>query len=133
MSVVGIDLGTTNSVIATVRDGQVVVVPGCPRRLPAPLGGFVFRRRAEVLLARGRGAPDRRPQVHGLLGQAPHRTFVPLQGSPKAIARLPYELREGNNEQAVFVGPDRTYTIPEVSAFCWATCASAANCFSATP
>jgi molecular chaperone DnaK len=33
----------------------------------------------------------------------------------KAIARLPYELREGNNEQAVFVGPDRTYTIPEVS------------------
>ncbi|HEX7509456.1 MAG TPA: Hsp70 family protein, partial [Polyangia bacterium] len=33
----------------------------------------------------------------------------------KAVARLPYELREGNNEQAVFVGPDRTYTIPEVS------------------
>ena len=33
----------------------------------------------------------------------------------RAIARLPYELREGNNEQAVFVGPDRTYTIPEVS------------------
>ena len=27
MAVIGIDLGTTNSVVATVRDGQVVVVP----------------------------------------------------------------------------------------------------------
>ncbi len=33
----------------------------------------------------------------------------------KALMRLPYELSEGNNEQAVFIGPDRTYTIPEVS------------------
>jgi len=29
--------------------------------------------------------------------------------------RLPYELREDNNEQAVFVGPDGAYTMPEVS------------------
>jgi len=33
-----------------------------------------------------------------------------------AVSRMPYEVREGYNEQAVFVGPGgRTYTIPEVS------------------
>jgi hypothetical protein len=28
---------------------------------------------------------------------------------------VPYELQQGNNEQVVVTGPDRKYTIPEIS------------------
>ena len=115
MSVVGIDLGTTNSVIATVRDGQVVVVP-------AAHGGYlhpsVVSFSADGLKYFSREGVARRivdPKYTVYSGKRLIGLSFRSKEVQKAIARLPYELREGNNEQAVFVGPDRTYTIPEVS------------------
>jgi len=43
MAVVGIESGTTNSVVATVRDGQVVVVPNAQE-------GYFTRRWCRFLL-----------------------------------------------------------------------------------
>ena len=115
MSVVGIDLGTTNSVIATVRDGQVVVVPAThggylhPSVISFSADGLKYFSREGV----ARRIVDPKNTVYSakrLIGLSFRSPEV-----QKAIARLPYELREGNNEQAVFVGPERTYTIPEVS------------------
>jgi len=115
MSVVGIDLGTTNSVIATVRDGQVVVVP-------AAHGGYlhpsVVSFSADGLKYFSREGVARRivdPKYTVYSGKRLIGLSFRSKEVQKAVSRLPYELREGNNEQAVFVGPDRTYTIPEVS------------------
>jgi len=115
MSVVGIDLGTTNSVIATVRDNQVVVVPAAhggylhPSVVSFSNDGLKYFSREAV----ARRIVDPKYTVFSakrLIGLAFQSKEV-----QRAIARLPYELREGNNEQAVFVAPDRAYTIPEVS------------------
>ena len=115
MAVVGIDLGTTNSVIATVRGGQVVVVPAAhggylhPSVISFSADGLKYFSREGV----ARRIIDPKNTVYSgkrLIGLSYRSPEV-----QKAIARLPYELREGNNEQAVFVGPDRSYTIPEVS------------------
>ena len=115
MSVVGIDLGTTNSVVATVRGGQVVVVP-------TSQGGYLHPSvvsfspdglRYFSVDAVARRILDPKNTVYS----AKRLIGLPFRSDEvqKALVRLPYELREGNNEQAVFIGPDRTYTIPEVS------------------
>ncbi|MGD0835718.1 MAG: Hsp70 family protein [Polyangia bacterium] len=115
MSVVGIDLGTTNSVIATVRDGQVIVVPAArggylhPSVVSfAPDGLKCFSHEAAL-----RRITDPKNTVYS----AKRLIGLPFRSKEvqRAIARLPYEVREGNNEQAIFAGPERTYTIPEVS------------------
>jgi len=115
MSVVGIDLGTTNSAVATVRNGQVVVVPAAhggylhPSVVAFSSDGLKYFSREGV----ARRISDPKNTVYS----AKRLIGLPFRSKEvqKAITRLPYELREGNNEQAVFVGPDRTYTIPEVS------------------
>jgi molecular chaperone DnaK len=116
MAVVGIDLGTTNSVVATVKSGQVVVVPDPQgRRLHpsvvsfTPDGMKVFSHEAV-----SRRIIDPRNTVYS----AKRLIGLPFQSEEvKAAAeRLPYEVQEGLNEQAVFVGPgDRTYTMPEIA------------------
>ena len=115
MAVVGIDLGTTNSVVATVRDGQVVVVPNTQEGYLHP---SVVSFSPEGLKyfstdAVARRILDPKNTVYSakrLIGLRFRSDEV-----QKALVRLPYELNEGNNEQAVFIGPDRTYTIPEIS------------------
>lgn len=115
MAVVGIDLGTTNSVLATVKGGQVVIVPDAQgRRLHPSLIAFhpnglksfaheaVARRiidPANTVYSAKRliGLPFRAPEVQA------------------AVSRLLYQVREGHNDQAVFVGPGRMYTVPEIS------------------
>ena len=115
MAVVGIDLGTTNSVVATVRDGQVVVVP-------TNQGGYlhpsVVSFTQDGLKYFSREAVARRiMDPLNTVYSAKRLIGLPFRSEDvqRAISRLPYKLREGNNEQAVFIAPDRTYTIPEVS------------------
>src|SRR5688572_17690070 len=116
MAVVGIDLGTTNSVVATVRGGQVMIVPDSQgRRLhPSVVAFHPDGMKSFSYEAIARRIVDPKFTVYSakrLMG-LPYRSDEVAQAS----ARLPYEVREGNNEQAVFVGPgDRTYTIPEIS------------------
>jgi molecular chaperone DnaK len=115
MAVLGIDLGTTNSVVASVRGGDVVIVPDRQghRLHPSVValladGGRLFSHEAAA-----RRPVDPRHTIYSakrLMGQ-------PFQSddAQKAAKRIPYEIQQGSNEQIVVVGPDRSYTIPEIS------------------
>jgi molecular chaperone DnaK len=115
MSVVGIDLGTTNSVIATVRDGQVVVVPAAhggylhPSVVSFSADGLKYFSREGV--ARGSSIPSTRStRANASSG---------FRSSPRKCKRpslaCPTNCAKATTSRPVFVGPDRTYTIPEVS------------------
>ena len=116
MAVVGIDLGTTNSVVATVREGQVLVIPDPQGRrvhpsvvsfLPEGLKLFSHEAVARRII-------DPRNTVYS----AKRLIGLPFRSDEVQVAtsRLPYQVQEGVNEQAVFQGPGgKTYTIPEIS------------------
>jgi molecular chaperone DnaK len=115
MAVLGIDLGTTNSVVACVRGDEVVIVPDQQgRRLhPSvvalmPDGSKLFSYDAVA-----RRIVDPVYTVYSakrLMGQA----FAGEEASLVA-SRVPYQLQQGSNDQVVIAGPDRTYSIPEIS------------------
>jgi molecular chaperone DnaK len=115
MAVVGIDLGTTNSVVATVQNGQVIVIPdGQGRHLHPSVVAFS----ADGMKLFSHEAVARRivtPEF--AIFSAKRLIGLPFRSDEVrfAASRLPYKLAEGNNEQAVIVGPDRKYTIPEIS------------------
>ncbi|MDZ4695209.1 MAG: Hsp70 family protein [Deltaproteobacteria bacterium] len=115
MAVIGIDLGTTNSVVATVKDGQVIVVPDAQGRHLHPsvvsFGQDGVKLFSHEAVGRRIVAPEYTVySAKRIIGMPFHSPEVQA-----AIARMPYKLIEGTNEQAVFVGPDRQYTIPEIS------------------
>lgn len=114
---VGIDLGTTNTVVAAVRDGVA-------RTIPDPEGSRLIPSVVSFLpsgsVAVGKAALERRLvdarstiySVKRLIGRA--------WGSPsveQARGKLPFELREGPAGGTVVVARDETYSLPEISAF----------------
>jgi molecular chaperone DnaK len=116
MAVVGIDLGTTNSVVATVREGQVVVIPDPQgRRLHPTVVSFL----PEGLKLFSHEAVARRIiDPRNTVYSAKRLIGLPFRSDEVQLAtsRLPYQVQEGANEQAVFQGPgDKTYTVPEIS------------------
>ena len=69
---VGIDLGTTNSVVAVLEAGEPVVIPNAEGVPHHPVGRRVLQDRRGAR-RRGRQAPgDHQPRSHDPLGQAPH-------------------------------------------------------------
>src|SRR5579859_2897139 len=114
---VGIDLGTTNTVVAAVRDGvaSTIVGPAGARLIPSvvsflPSGGTVV----------GSRALDRRLidphntiySVKRLIGRAWNSEEV-----QQARGKLPFELREGPKAGTVVVARGDTFSLPEISAF----------------
>ncbi|MDP9151338.1 MAG: Hsp70 family protein, partial [Myxococcota bacterium] len=114
---VGIDLGTTNTVVATVRDGVARTLAGSDgsRLLPSVIS---FDPSGSVQV--GSGAADRRVidaantiySVKRLIGRAWTSPEVQL-----ARAQLPFELQEGPKGGSVVVARGESYTLPEISAF----------------
>jgi molecular chaperone DnaK len=115
MAVLGIDLGTTNSVVACVSGDEIVIVPDRQgRRLhPSvvamlPDGSKLFAHEAVA-----RRIVDPKYTIFSakrLMGQP-----FGAEETRMVAARVPYALGPGSNEQVVVVGPDRSYTIPEIS------------------
>jgi molecular chaperone HscA len=85
---VGIDLGTTNSLVATVRSGVPVVLPDEAGPRAAAVGGALRRRRRADRGPRSPRLAAADPQQHHRLGQAPDRPRAGRLGR----ARLPYAL-----------------------------------------
>src|SRR5882762_11405922 len=117
MAVVGIDLGTTNSVVATLRGEQVLVIPDAQgRRLhPSVVAFLPDGGRLYSFDAVARRIVDPRNTVYS----AKRLIGLPFRSEEVRLAasRLPWEVHEGANEQAVYLGPnDRSFTIPEISA-----------------
>ncbi len=117
VSVVGIDLGTTNTVAACVRAGQVHTLADehGARLLPSVVS---FHPSGEVLVgaaAKARRIIDPRNTVYShkrLLGRS--------WGSPeiaRARERSAFELLEGPGQGLLVRARARDYTLPEISAF----------------
>ncbi len=114
--VLGIDLGTTNSVVATLRENKVLVIPDSQgNRLHPSVVAFVPN--GDVLVgnaARARRHVDPLNTVFSakrLIGQSITDPSVQL-----AMSTMPYHCQEGPNEQAVIDIRGRLYTVPEISA-----------------
>jgi molecular chaperone DnaK len=117
MAVVGIDLGTTNTVVACVRSGRVHVLADEQGRrlLPSVVS---FPPTGEVLI--GHPAKERRvvdakntiASVKRLIGHA-----WSSEGIQRARQRMPFDLREGPGQTPLIVARGKEHTLPEISAF----------------
>ncbi len=116
-AVVGIDLGTTNTVVAVVKDGQASALPDehGERLLPSVVS---FHPSGNVLV--GRAAKERRMvdatntiySIKRLIGRSWDSEEV-----RRARERFPFEMREGPGQATLVVARNETYTLPEISAF----------------
>jgi molecular chaperone DnaK len=117
MAVVGIDLGTTNTVVACVRAGRVQVLADDHGRrlLPSVVS---FHPNGDVLV--GHSAKERRvvdakntiASVKRLLGRAWTSDEI-----TRARQRFAFELKEGPGQGPLVVARGQEYTLPEISAF----------------
>jgi molecular chaperone DnaK len=117
MAVVGIDLGTTNTVVACVRSGRVLVLAdeNGRRLLPSVVS---FHPNGDVLV--GITAKERRvvdakntiASVKRLIGRTWNSPEV-----QKARTRFAFEIKEGPGQGPLVVARAKEYTLPEISAF----------------
>jgi molecular chaperone DnaK len=114
---VGIDLGTTNTVVAAVRSGIAGTIPDPEgyRLLPSVVSFLPSGSVAVGTAALGRrliDAPNTIYSVKRLIGRAWGSPFV-----EQARGKLPFQLCEGPAGGTVVVARGETYSLPEISAF----------------
>jgi molecular chaperone DnaK len=115
--VVGIDLGTTNTVVAAVRDSHAWALPDEDGQTLIP-SVISFHPSGNVLV--GKGARERRlvdpnntiHSVKRLIGRSWDTDEV-----RRARTRLPFQMREGPGQSTLVVARGEAYTLPEISAF----------------
>jgi molecular chaperone DnaK len=116
-TVIGIDLGTTNTVVSIVRDGQASALADEAGHTLIP-SVVSFHPNGNVLV--GRAAKERRIvdasstvySIKRLIGRSWDSEEV-----RRARSRFPFEMREGPGQAALVVARGETYTLPEISAF----------------
>jgi molecular chaperone DnaK len=117
MTVVGIDLGTTNTVVSAVRDGQASALHDDLGQTLIPSIAS-FHPNGTVLV--GRAAKERRlvdPRntiysIKRLIGRSWETDEV-----RRARQRFAFDMREGPGQAPLVVARGETYTLPEISAF----------------
>ena len=115
--VIGIDLGTTNTVVAVVKDGHASAIPDEHGNVLMP-SVVSFHPSGNVLV--GRSAKERRLvdsintiySVKRLIGRSWDSEEV-----RRARSRFPFQMKEGPGQAALVVARGETYTLPEISAF----------------
>ena len=116
-TVIGIDLGTTNTVVSAVRDGQASALLDEAQQVLIP-SMVSFHPNGNVLI--GRAAKERRIvdasntiySIKRLIGRSWDSEEV-----KRARSRFPFEMREGPGLASLVVARGETYTLPEISAF----------------
>jgi len=116
-TVIGIDLGTTNTVVSVVRDGQASALLDETQQVLIP-SVVSFHPNGSVLV--GRAAKERRIvdasntiySIKRLIGRSWDSEEV-----RRARSRFPFEMREGPGLASLVVARGETYTLPEISAF----------------
>jgi molecular chaperone DnaK len=115
--VIGIDLGTTNTVVAVVREGQAIAIADETGHTLIP-SVVSFAENGDVLVGQAAKAwrsLDPRNTIYSvkrLIGRSADSDEI-----RKARARFPFEMREGPGQAALVVARGETYTLPEISAF----------------
>ncbi len=117
MTVVGIDLGTTNTVVAAARGGRAVALKDGAGRTLLP-SVVSFHPKGEVLI--GATAKERRLvdaqntifSVKRLIGRTWDNEHV-----QRARQRLPFSMKEGPGKSTLVEARGHAYTLPEISAY----------------
>ncbi|MGH7295237.1 MAG: Hsp70 family protein, partial [Polyangiaceae bacterium] len=114
---VGVDLGTTNTAVAAVRDGVATTLPDAEgaRLIPSVVS---FHPSGSVLV--GRRALDRRLVDPASTIYSVKRLIGRPWGSPEveqARGKLPFELAEGPQSATVVKARGESYALPEISAY----------------
>jgi molecular chaperone DnaK len=112
--IIGIDLGTTNSVVAVMEGGEVVVIPNSEGQRTTP-SVVAFTKKGERLV----GAPAKRQAVTN-----PENTVYSIKRFMgrfynevgQEMKEVPYKVKSGNNNVVVVGAGDKDYTPPEISA-----------------
>ena len=117
MAVIGIDLGTTNTVVGIVKDGIATTIADVDGKTLIP---SVVSFMPEGAVVVGRGAKELRRvdsantiySVKRLIGRAWTSEEVQF-----AAARFPFEMRAGEARDSLVVARGNAHTLPEISAF----------------
>jgi molecular chaperone DnaK len=112
--VIGIDLGTTNSVVAVMEGGDPVVIPNAEGSRTTP-SVVAFTKDGERLVgqvAKRQAITNPRNTIFSI------KRFMgrKLSEVSEEAERVPYEVVEGPNSDAVVKIADKTYSPPEISA-----------------
>ncbi len=112
--IIGIDLGTTNSVVAVMEGGEPIVIPNAEgsRTTPSVVG---FTKSGEILV----GAPAKRQMITN-----PENTVYSIKRFmgrrynevPEEIKMVPYKVKRGRNDLAMVEVNGKDYTPQEISA-----------------
>jgi molecular chaperone DnaK len=114
-SVIGIDLGTTNSCVAVVDGGKPVVIPntGGYKTSPSMFAISPDGKRLVGHLAKRQAVTNARNTVHAskrLIGRRFDEPEV-----KRALEIYPYQIVRGPNDDARIVIADKQFTCPEIS------------------
>jgi molecular chaperone DnaK len=112
--IIGIDLGTTNSVVSVMEGGEAVVIPNAEGQRTTP-SVVAFTKKGERLV----GAPAKRQAVTN-----PENTVFSIKRFMgrfykevgQEIKEVPFKVKSGNNDVVVVSAGDKDYTPPEISA-----------------
>jgi molecular chaperone DnaK len=114
---IGIDLGTTNTVVAAVRDGRAITLEDEHGRRLIP-SVVSFHPNGSVLV--GHPAKERRYQDAANTIYSVKRLIGRPWKSPEvqeSRTRFPFDLREGPKESVMALARGEEFALPEVSAF----------------
>jgi molecular chaperone DnaK len=114
--VIGIDVGTTNSCVAVMEDGQPVVVPnaGGYKTTPSMFAITPEGKRLVGHLAKRQAITNARNTVFASKRIIGRRFDAPEVDRAKDLC--PYEIVEGPNEDARIELGEKTFTCPEIAA-----------------
>ena len=112
--IIGIDLGTTNSVVAVMEGGESVVIPNAEGQRTTP-SVVAFTKKDERLV----GAPAKRQAVTN-----PENTVSSIKRFMgrfhkevnQEIKEVPFKVKSGSNNVVVIAAGDKEHTPPEISA-----------------
>lgn len=112
--IIGIDLGTTNSVVSVMEGGEPVVIPNAEGQRTTP-SVVAFTKKGERLV----GAAAKRQAVTN-----PENTVFSIKRFMgrfynevgQEMKEVPFKVKSGNNNVVVVNAGDKEYTPPEISA-----------------
>jgi molecular chaperone DnaK len=112
--VIGIDLGTTNSVVAVMEGGQPVVIANEEggRTTPSVVGFTDEGERLVGAIAKRQAVTNPKGTIYSIKRFMGRR----LEEVPEEISLVPYEVVEGKEGTAAVKVGDTTYAPPEISA-----------------
>ncbi|HXK25004.1 MAG TPA: Hsp70 family protein, partial [Myxococcota bacterium] len=129
--VIGIDLGTTNSVVAVMEGGQPVVIANEEggRTTPSVVGFTKDNERLVGAIAKRQAVTNPKGTIYSIKRFMGRR----LQEVPEEIRLVPYDVVEGKEGMAAVRVGGKTYTPPEVSAMILQKLKAAAEAYLGQP